>query len=103
VSGCGKSTIGQLLASRLDAPFFDGDDFHPPENIAKMAAGRPLTDDDRFPWLLRLRQLIDEQLAAGKTAVIACSALKKVTGMYCGDKALFLSTCAVTLRRFGHG
>ncbi len=77
VSGCGKSTIGQLLASRLDAPFFDGDDFHPPENIAKMAAGRPLTDDDRFPWLLRLRHLIDEQLAAGKTAVIACSALKK--------------------------
>lgn len=77
VSGCGKSTVGQALAAQLACPFFDGDDFHPPENVAKMASGTPLTDVDRAPWLARLAALLQEHLARGETAVLACSALKK--------------------------
>jgi gluconokinase len=77
VSGSGKSTIGRALAERLACPFFDGDDFHPPENVTKMSSGEPLTDDDRWPWLDRLARLISEQLSMEETAVIACSALKK--------------------------
>jgi gluconokinase len=77
VSGCGKTTIGKALARRLECPFYDGDDYHPPENIAKMAKGIPLNDDDRHPWLARLHALIAEHEGKGETAVIACSALKK--------------------------
>ena len=77
VSGCGKTTVGMALADKLGCSFYDGDDFHPPENVAKMASGTPLNDDDRYPWLERLRDLIGEHLMGGKTAVIACSALKK--------------------------
>jgi carbohydrate kinase (thermoresistant glucokinase family) len=77
VSGCGKSTVGEALAARLGCPFYDGDDFHPPQNVAKMAGGRPLTDDDRQPWLARLHDLIAEHTTRGETAVLACSALKK--------------------------
>lgn len=77
VSGCGKSTIGQELAAALDSPFYDGDDFHPPQNVAKMARGEPLDDDDRAPWLARLADLIADHLARGETAVLACSALKR--------------------------
>jgi gluconokinase len=73
VSGCGKSTIGQLLASRLNCPLLDADEFHPPENVAKMAAGTPLTDADRQPWL----ELLNGKLLAHKKAVLACSALKE--------------------------
>jgi gluconokinase len=76
VSGCGKSTVGQALSGVWGRPFFDGDDFHPPENVAKMAAGLPLNDDDRAPWLARLRQLIDEYLAADEEMILATSALK---------------------------
>ena len=76
VSGSGKSTVGQALAQAWQRPFFDGDDFHPPENVAKMAAGLPLTDADRAPWLATLRQLIERHLASGKDAVFAASALK---------------------------
>jgi gluconokinase len=76
VAGTGKSTVGQLLAQRLGWPFFDGDDFHPQANVDKMAAGRPLTDADRWPWLAALRGLIGQKLERGETAVIACSALK---------------------------
>lgn len=76
VSGSGKSTVGQALAQAWQSPFFDGDDFHPPENIAKMAAGLPLTDADRQPWLTKLRQIIDQQLAIGQNGVVAVSALK---------------------------
>ena len=72
VSGCGKSTIGQLLASRLGCPFLDADEFHPPGNVAKMAAGTPLTDADRQPWL----ELLNGKLRAQKNTVLACSALK---------------------------
>jgi len=77
VSGVGKTTIGQLLAQELGWDFYDADDFHSVANIAKMEGGIPLTDEDRQPWLGRLRELIEQCLAAGKNAVLACSALKK--------------------------
>ena len=77
VSGSGKTTVGLALARKLGVSFYDGDDFHPPENVAKMANGIPLTDEDRYPWLARLHDLIADFLARGETAVIACSALKK--------------------------
>jgi gluconokinase len=76
VSGAGKTTVGQALANELGWTFYEGDDFHPPRNIEKMAAGKPLTDEDRAPWLAALRTLIDETLARGGRAVIACSALR---------------------------
>ena len=72
VSGCGKSTVGLLLAERLGYPFLDADEFHPPANVAKMAAGTPLTDTDRQPWL----ELLNGKLLGEKNAVLACSALK---------------------------
>jgi len=77
LSGCGKTTVGQALAERLGCPFHDGDDFHPPENVAKMARGVPLDDADRTPWLAILRRLITDCLASGQSAVLACSALKQ--------------------------
>lgn len=77
VSGSGKSTVGQRLAAELGWPFYEGDDFHPPANVDNMRQGIPLTDDDRAPWLMALRRLIDGVLAAGQSAVIACSALKQ--------------------------
>ncbi len=77
VSGCGKTTVGVAVAQKLGASFYDGDDFHPPQNVAKMSNGIPLDDDDRYPWLARLHDLIADHLARGETAVIACSALKK--------------------------
>lgn len=73
VSGCGKSTVGRLLAARLDRPFLDGDEFHPMENIAKMRSGRPLNDEDRAAWLSAL----GAELAAREPVVLACSALKR--------------------------
>lgn len=75
VSGSGKTTVGRALAARLGCPFFDGDDFHPPENIEKMANGIPLTDADRAPWLARLQTLLHANRAGG--VVLACSALKR--------------------------
>jgi carbohydrate kinase (thermoresistant glucokinase family) len=77
VSGCGKTTIGRAWADRLGCPFYDGDDFHPAQNVAKMATGIPLSDADRKPWLDRLAELIADHLDKGETAVVACSALKK--------------------------
>ena len=77
VSGSGKSTIGRALAEAMEGQFFDGDDFHPAANIAKMRAGHALTDADRLPWLQRLRQLIVEQEGNSKPSVIACSALRE--------------------------
>ncbi|MBK1632936.1 hypothetical protein CKO31_19715 [Thiohalocapsa halophila] len=76
VSGAGKSTLGEALAAALGCGFVDADDHHPPENIAKMRRGEPLDDADRGPWLDRLHALLREQDAAGKDAVLACSALK---------------------------
>jgi gluconokinase len=77
VAGCGKSTVASALADLLRWDLCDGDDLHPPANVAKMAAGQPLTDDDRWPWLARVRGWIDERLAAGRSGVITCSALKR--------------------------
>jgi gluconokinase len=76
VSGSGKSTVGAALAQRLRVPFADADDFHPPANIAKMTAGHPLNDDDRFPWLEAIGQWLDERCAGG--GVMSCSALKRI-------------------------
>ncbi len=77
VTGCGKTTIGQLLAQELNWPFYDGDDFHPAANVEKMRAGIPLTDDDRAPWLATLQNLIRENLNANQSGILACSALKQ--------------------------
>jgi gluconokinase len=73
VSGAGKTTIGRSLAGELGWPFLDGDDFHPPQSVAKMAAGVALDDADRWPWLDSLNQQLKQQ----QSAVLACSALKE--------------------------
>ncbi len=77
VSGCGKTTLGRLLAEQLGWDFFDADDFHPPVNVTKMARGIPLDDQDRAPWLDALRDLIQTYLEEDRSAVLACSALKQ--------------------------
>ena len=76
VSGSGKTTIGQLLGKRTGLQFADADDFHPESNRQKLAAGHPLTDADRQPWLERLNQLLISWHNAGKGGILACSALK---------------------------
>ncbi len=75
VSGSGKSTVGAALAQRLRVPFADADDFHPPANIAKMTAGQPLNDDDRYPWLEAIGTWLAEHCDGG--GVMSCSALKR--------------------------
>jgi gluconokinase len=82
VSGSGKTTIGQRLAQALGWPFYDGDQFHPQANIAKMQQGIPLTDEDRWPWLHALRVQIAAWLQQGVSAVLACSALKQAYREY---------------------
>ncbi len=77
VSGSGKSTIADKLAERLRWSYEDGDKFHPASNVAKMSAGHPLTDEDRWPWLQAIADEIDRICGAGQHAVIACSALKR--------------------------
>ncbi|WP_242670170.1 gluconokinase [Mycobacterium decipiens] len=74
VSGSGKSTVGEALAQRLRVPFLDADALHPPANIAKMAAGEPLDDHDRYPWLERVGEWLAGHCGAG---VVSCSALKR--------------------------
>jgi gluconokinase len=78
VSGSGKSTIADKLAERLSWKYEDGDKFHPLSNVAKMSAGQPLTDEDRWPWLQAIADEIDRVCKARERAVIACSALKRV-------------------------
>ena len=77
VSGSGKTSVGKGLAESLGWDFFDADDFHPPENVAKMASGIPLDDSDRAPWLTALHDLISSSLKQNKPGVLACSALKE--------------------------
>ena len=75
VSGSGKSTVGAALAQRLRVPFADADDFHPQANIAKMSAGEPLNDEDRYPWLDAIGEWLDGRCTDG--GVMSCSALKR--------------------------
>ena len=77
VSGSGKSTIAERLGQRLAWSYEDGDRFHPASNVAKMSAGQPLTDEDRWPWLTAIADEIDRVGDTGEHAVIACSALKR--------------------------
>ncbi|MCG3729646.1 gluconokinase [Vibrio cincinnatiensis] len=103
VSGCGKSTIGALIAQRLGAKFIDGDDLHPRANIEKMRRGEPLNDHDRAPWLERIRDAAFSLENKSEQGIIVCSALKKayrdqirdgnqnVTFLFLdGDKALII-------------
>ena len=87
VSGSGKTTVGAMLAGRLGWRFADADDFHSAANIEKMRAGMPLTDQDRWPWLLAITAWIDERIATRQSAVLGCSALKRsYRDMLLGDR-----------------
>lgn len=77
VSGSGKTTVGPLLAGRLGWPYAEADDFHPEANVAKMAAGHPLDDEDRRPWLETIARWIGERQQRGEPGVVSCSALKR--------------------------
>ena len=77
VSGSGKSTVAALLADRMNWEFIDGDELHPAANVAKMRAGIPLTDADRAPWLAAIGTWMDQRIAAGTSAVVTCSALRR--------------------------
>ena len=77
VSGSGKTTIAERLAIAMGWPLLEGDAFHPPANVAKMASGTPLTDEDRWPWLRAIATAIDECRSRGANAVVACSALRR--------------------------
>ena len=76
VSGSGKTTTGRLLGEKMGVPFYDGDDFHPAKNIRKMSSGVPLTDDDRYEWLLHINEFVKEKMAR-QDLIMACSALKE--------------------------
>jgi gluconokinase len=92
VSGAGKTTIGKLLAQEVGWHFYEADDFHSQANIEKMQNGIPLTDEDRWPWLENLRQLIKRSLETGENAVVACSALKRAyrERLRVGDEVKFV-------------
>jgi gluconokinase len=77
VSGSGKTSVGTFLAGRLQWPYAEADTFHSAANVQKMAAGHPLTDEDRWPWLEAIRAWIDERIAKGESGVVTCSALKR--------------------------
>jgi len=77
VAGTGKTTVGAMLAGRLHWLYAEADDFHPAANVEKMAAGTPLTDADREPWLAAIGRWIDERAAAGEPAIVTCSGLKR--------------------------
>jgi gluconokinase len=76
VAGCGKTTIGQLLAEQLGVAYAEADSFHPPANLAKMASGQALDDNDRYPWLAGVADWISARSRTGEGGVVSCSALK---------------------------
>lgn len=94
VAGCGKTTVGRALAASEGGAFIDGDDLHPPENVAKMREGTPLTDDDRWPWLDRLGAALAERASQDGLAFAACSALRRAyrdrLRQALGEPALFV-------------
>lgn len=91
VSGCGKSTLGGILAGQLGWDLQEGDDLHPASNVAKMASGQPLTDEDRWPWLERVAEWIDDHVAAGRPGIVTCSALKRsYRDVLRGDNVVFV-------------
>lgn len=96
VTGSGKTTVGKVLAEALGCRFLEGDDFHPPANVAKMSAGVPLDDADRAPWLEAIRAEISRNLADGATIVVACSALRQCYRdiLAAGDKRVFFAHLA---------
>ncbi len=108
VSGSGKTTIAVPLARRLGWPFMEGDDLHPPANVAKMHSGRPLNDDDRWPWLDAVAGWIDARLAAHEPGIITCSALKRsyrdrIIGGRKGVRLIFLhADRALLAERLAH-
>jgi gluconokinase len=85
VSGSGKTAVGTRLAEKLKYEFLDADNFHPPANIEKMKHGIPLTDEDRFPWLKNLHRELGSRLNQGKSAILACSALKETYRQILGE------------------
>ncbi|MDA8252376.1 MAG: gluconokinase [Rhodospirillales bacterium] len=95
VAGSGKTTLAEALAARLHWPLQEGDALHPPENVAKMAGGTPLTDADRWPWLDRIAAWIDARMAAGENGIVTCSALRRayrdrIVGSRRGVRLVFL-------------
>jgi gluconokinase len=91
VSGSGKSTVAGLLAGRLGWDLAEGDDMHPPANVAKMAAGHPLDDEDRRPWLTTIATWIHEHTATGRPGIVTCSALKRsYRDVLRGDDVVFV-------------
>jgi gluconokinase len=94
VTSSGKTSVGKAIARRLHAPFLDGDDYHPASNVAKMSAGTPLTDEDRWPWLENLARSLHEAAEIKGSAVGACSALKRAYREYltkiAGEPVLFV-------------
>jgi gluconokinase len=91
VTGAGKTAVAGILADRLRWDFAEGDDLHPAENVAKMSAGIPLTDEDRWPWLGRVAAWICEHSTAGHPGIITCSALKRIyRDKLAGDNVVFV-------------
>lgn len=91
VSGCGKSTVAELLVRRLGWDLSEGDDLHPPANVKKMAAGHPLDDEDRWPWLAKVAAWIRLHTESGQPGVITCSALKRIyRDVLRGDDVVFV-------------
>ncbi len=84
VCGSGKSTLGKILAERLNVDFLEGDDFHSPANVAKMSRGEPLTESDRAPWLSEIRRTLDRYLKDDRGVVLTCSALTRKSRLTLG-------------------
>lgn len=105
VSGCGKSSVGEALAARFAVPYIEGDAMHPPANIAKMSAGTPLNDDDRWPWLDALAARLKAEAAQNGGAIASCSSLKKIyrdrlqAGSGPQSRFIFLDCSRKTLER----